>query len=1190
MTRAALTIGLVALLAASAQAQLPQAKLFSVFPPGMQVGATAEITVTGGEDIDELKALHFSHPGVTAAPKMQTVNGQQKPVDNVFVVTAAANVPPGIYEVVAEGRFGVSNPRRFSVGTKPEVAEAEPNNDVATATALAVNGLVNAQMNGATDIDWYKFNAETGQRLVIECAARSIDSRMSVTLELYDAADRRVARARSTHSADAALAYDVPAAGEYCLKVFDYTFRGGAEYFYRLSAHTGPRIEFALPAAGLPGSSSEYALYGYNLPGGTRSDVMLDGVALDRLTTHIALPADPAQLDADDYTNSVAADLDALSFRLPSPLGPSNAVRIGIASAPVVIEQEPNSEPAQSQAVTVPVEIDGQFAAAGDVDYVTFTAKAGEVVAIEAFGERIGSAADPYLVVEQLATDANGVQTATRLTAQDDLATNLYPAVFDTQSDDAYFRLQAPADATYRVSVRHRSWETEGSPAFVYRLALRRETPDFRVVAVPLAPTPGQTFPIGLRQGDHFAVNLLAFRRDGFAGPIMITPEHLPAGITCSPAVIGPGQNNATLAFTAAAGAAPGAYQIPLTARTSIPDAAAVQAVEAAKTAAATATAAIAPLKAAADKATADVQVTTAALDAAKAAAAAKPDDAAIVQAAQLTQQGHDATVAAQQPAAKSLADAEQAAAAAVAAVAQAEQVAAAKVRELERGVRSGTVVWAGTGTAVSRVTSAICISVMPEAAPFEVKSDVSRVVLHQGGQLLIPATLEKRNGFDAEVALNFSGLPNNTNIDVANSKFEKGETSKVLRLFAKENATPGIYTVWLATTGQVSYARNPEKAARLKTELDTLVVEAKAAVDAAAAATAAKTEAVPKAAAAAQSLVTAQAEKAAADEAAKTTTAALTQAQDAEAAGAKQLADSEAAKVKADQGVVTSQDVLANADKVVQMAEQLVKSAQTALDADAANDALKQQKADSDAALAAGQKARESAQAGLTAADQAVASAKTQLEQATVALDSAKTAVAAAAEAAKQAEAVVKQEADELAKAESESKAAADAQAAAEKAEQDAMAASTAKENARAAAEVAYNEANKAAAPANKNFTPPSAPIVVEVRAAPVKLAAIVPDGGNLKRGASLQIKVTVTRQNGFAGPVTLSLPLPPGVAGLSCDTPTVTADQTEGVLTVTAAADAQVGAVANLVVQGSMDFAGAANVDAPVAITVVE
>src|SRR4051794_15652283 len=121
---------------------------------------------------------------------------------------------------------------------------------------------------------------------------------------------------------------------------------------------------------------------------------------------------------------------------------------------------------------------------------------------------------------------------------------------------------------------------------------------------------------------------------------------------------------------------------------------------------------------------------------------------------------------------------------------------------------------------------------------------------------------IEKRNGFDEAVTLTFSGLPANTNIDVGNSKFEKGETSKLLRVFAKENATPGIYTLWLATQGQVSYARNPERAARLKTESEALAAQAKAAADAAAAATAAKTEATAKATAAAEALKKATEEK----------------------------------------------------------------------------------------------------------------------------------------------------------------------------------------------------------------------------------------------------------------------------------------------------------------------------------------
>jgi hypothetical protein len=48
------------------------------------------------------------------------------------------------------------------------------------------------------------------------------------------------------------------------------------------------------------------------------------------------------------------------------------------------------------------------------------------------------------------------------------------------------------------------------------------------------------------------------------------------------------------------------------------------------------------------------------------------------------------------------------------------------------------------------------------------------------------------------------------------------------------------------------------------------------------------------------------------------------------------------------------------------------------------------------------------------------------------------------------------------------------------------------------------------------------------------------------------------VKRQNGFAGPVTLTLPLPPNVTGVKAEPVTIPADQTAGTLIIDAAGDA--------------------------------
>src|SRR5256885_14923087 len=90
-------------------AQLPVARLLTVFPPGGKVGSQFEISLTG-VDLDEANQLQFSHTGITAKQK---VGENGLPEANKFLVTIAANMAPGVYEARVVGRFGISNPRSF---------------------------------------------------------------------------------------------------------------------------------------------------------------------------------------------------------------------------------------------------------------------------------------------------------------------------------------------------------------------------------------------------------------------------------------------------------------------------------------------------------------------------------------------------------------------------------------------------------------------------------------------------------------------------------------------------------------------------------------------------------------------------------------------------------------------------------------------------------------------------------------------------------------------------------------------------------------------------------------------------------------------------------------------------------------------------------------------------------------------
>ena len=388
--------GLLLALSSSASAQLPNTRLFAVFPPGGQAGTAVDLTITSGLELEEVNRLLFNHPGIVAAQKMQDVGGKPTPVVNQFAITVAGDVPPGNYEVRAVGFFGISNPRTFVIGAKKELNETEPNNTRETAPVIELNQTVNGRVNGATDIDWFKFAGKAGQRVLGDCAARRLDSKLDANLELYDATGKRLAAARNTLvSKDALLDVTLPADGDYFVKLHDFVYSGGEDYVYRLTMTTGPHIDFIMPPAGTPGSSAQYTVYGRNLPGGQPSDIVSRGRPLQKLVVNIPLPAQADTLDPKAVLDPFSAGMDAVPFSIPSPVGPSNAVMVYLSGAAPVVEVEPNNIAAQSQKIAVPGEIAGQFQSRGDVDAYTFEAKAKDAYWIEVIAHRAGRGAGP---------------------------------------------------------------------------------------------------------------------------------------------------------------------------------------------------------------------------------------------------------------------------------------------------------------------------------------------------------------------------------------------------------------------------------------------------------------------------------------------------------------------------------------------------------------------------------------------------------------------------------------------------------------------------------------------------------------------------------------------------------------------------------------------------------------------------
>src|SRR5688572_18807457 len=115
-------------------AQLPQATLTWIFPPGARAGFTNEFTVAGS-DLDEPAGLLFSDSRIIANAKPG--------VPSQFQIVVPPEVPEGVVDVRFAGRFGISNPRAFAVGRRPELIAAATNTSPTNAFELPLETTVN---------------------------------------------------------------------------------------------------------------------------------------------------------------------------------------------------------------------------------------------------------------------------------------------------------------------------------------------------------------------------------------------------------------------------------------------------------------------------------------------------------------------------------------------------------------------------------------------------------------------------------------------------------------------------------------------------------------------------------------------------------------------------------------------------------------------------------------------------------------------------------------------------------------------------------------------------------------------------------------------------------------------------------------------------------------------------------------
>ena len=153
------------------------------------------------------------------------------------------------FSVFAQDDGGIApTPNSFRLFEHGNAFEAEPNNEMGTASPVELPLAFNGIIQEANDIDFFKFSAKKGQQFEVECYARRIRSGLDPVMNLYKADGGGITGNDDSRGPDSYFRFNVPADGEYIIRVTDHLGRGGPDLVYRIEFQAvKPRLSLSIP-------------------------------------------------------------------------------------------------------------------------------------------------------------------------------------------------------------------------------------------------------------------------------------------------------------------------------------------------------------------------------------------------------------------------------------------------------------------------------------------------------------------------------------------------------------------------------------------------------------------------------------------------------------------------------------------------------------------------------------------------------------------------------------------------------------------------------------------------------------------------------------------------------------------------------------------------------------------------------
>ncbi len=275
------------------------------YPAGGQAGQTQEIAFIGDANGPITRPTAFPAEGA------ETV---------VYIEDADGITPSG---------------HTLRVSQHANSLETEPNQGFDTATVVSVfPSAFNGILQEPGDVDIFRFAAKAGQVFEVECFGRRIRSPIDPVMNLYKSTGEGITGNDDSRGPDSYFRWQVPADGDYAIRVADHLNRGGPDFVYRIEfQEVKPALSVGIPRVARY-SQSRQQIY---VPRGNRyatvisverlnfgGELTIDGLQLPAGVTMIAQPM-PANLNVMPVVFEAAADAPLAGALLDFRMKPTDA-------------------------------------------------------------------------------------------------------------------------------------------------------------------------------------------------------------------------------------------------------------------------------------------------------------------------------------------------------------------------------------------------------------------------------------------------------------------------------------------------------------------------------------------------------------------------------------------------------------------------------------------------------------------------------------------------------------------------------------------------------------------------------------------------------------------------------------------------------------------------------------------------